>query len=941
MKRIRLLLAVLFAPLVFQVAVADDVTDVSRAAVRRNIGQTTTANRGKTTKSDARANQNTAASRGVPSGTVGVRERTTRSVNTSRNENVIVDKSRANVSKAGQKSVVARATSNVQSRSANVASRVSTRKSQSSEKGTLRSRATVKGNAYNINTDALSRTASKMRPTIFARAGVDTDMATAISGRDFSACKTVFYDCMDEFCANKDAGLKRCACSSRASEFDDVKKQLAKAEDKLLDFSQRLLTVSMDKEDALALNTATQGEIAFSDKDDSESKKILDNIAKKLNASFDDDNLNQNLNAITLSLDTSAAFDDIDSMMGANTTTKSGVALYNDALPICREMALEVCAQADVAIVESGYQMAIEQDCNTVAKSYAAQTDQARAKILESSALLDISRLNKHQEQNSDDILTCKKKMLAVLNEDSVCGKDLSGCLDTTGRYIDPSTGEAFLTNDLSGLANLIVRPDADAKWQNVPDNKGFVSFLNSKKAYLEPAMKNCQDISNLVWDEFIEDALAQIKLAQESKLEQVRQSCTTLTTQCLNEANDNISEFDARALSIFGVKADVTVNAMCASVRNACTALIDAGNDMVGDDSWDQGMTEIAASKSYETILKTCREVGKNCIIQVCTSMSGNFGLCENIDTSVNRKSVINRTACWNEVVNCVKDAGAETLAQIMENQGRTANADSGDLYMQLYKQESPVNDICEEDARASVRWEDFDWQACRIAEQIWGNCEYQPYKVLVDDKSTNKILVNSGSDNETLLSWFARNTNTNDKDDSCRDTTCGKGYTYYMGFCKSNEEFSSDGTHCLEDEGTKFNIYDNFTNCCASPSEYINESTCCAKTDVAVWADNPAGNQDGYASICVDNGTSVTNEVVFSQDGRQLICVGNRVEYDNDEIYCGGRFVWINNGHYEYASSGSEEEEIAEWWYEYASEGKKTDVSGKIGWFVAYPGQ
>ncbi|MCL2339180.1 MAG: hypothetical protein FWC51_04490, partial [Proteobacteria bacterium] len=43
--------------------------------------------------------------------------------------------------------------------------------------------------------------------------------------RDFTTCHDTYFQCMDEFCANKDAQLKRCACSSRVHDFDKQKKQ--------------------------------------------------------------------------------------------------------------------------------------------------------------------------------------------------------------------------------------------------------------------------------------------------------------------------------------------------------------------------------------------------------------------------------------------------------------------------------------------------------------------------------------------------------------------------------------------------------------------------------------------------------------------------------------------------------------------------------------------
>ena len=130
---------------------------------------------------------------------------------------------------------------------------------------------------------------------------------------------------MDEFCANKDSQLRRCACSSRMNEFDGAKKQLAQVEDKLLDFSQRLLTVSMDAEDAAVLNQATEGELAFyASEDKSTSKQMLDEISKKLNTSFDNSELDQGLNAISLSLNTDAAFDEAAASLKKETALQRG-----------------------------------------------------------------------------------------------------------------------------------------------------------------------------------------------------------------------------------------------------------------------------------------------------------------------------------------------------------------------------------------------------------------------------------------------------------------------------------------------------------------------------------------------------------------------------------------------------------------------------------------
>ena len=846
MKGLRLFFAACLAPLVFQAVAADSTQTASRTANRRAPLATTT-NTVRTRTGAPSRGTSPAPSRASSAQTV--RQRST---GTNTNNRALHTRTAA----TPQKVVSTRASTTISPR-------------------------TIKTTTRNTTTRNTTRTPNRGRSTT-EQPTTTAPTRDEIIARDPKKCREVFYGCMDEFCANKDSQLKRCACSARINEFKGLEQNLTMVEDKLLDFSQRLLTVSMDKEDAAVLNQATAGELAFAQDDTSQSKKMLDEIAKKLNTSFNDSNFDQSLNAISLSLNTDAAFDTIDPTAGASTTTKSGTALYSAALPVCREMALEVCSPDELSIAEGGYQMLIEQDCNTVKKSYQAQSDTARAKVFESGALLDMSRLDVHQKRNSDDILTCKTKMLDMLTDSTVCGTDMGKCLDTSGQYIDPTTGDAILSPNLSNLANLIKRPQNDTQtWATA--NTRYVSFLNGKKKFLEPAMENCQDIADYVWSQFIEDALSQIKIAQDKKLEQVRQSCTTLTAQCLDKSLDSIAEFDARALSIFGISADKTANAMCADIKMACTALFQSTGADSGDDSatndWESGVTEITTTKSYETILSTCREVGRNCIIQACTSITGNFGLCEDIDKSINRKSIINRSACWDEVYECVASAGTDTIAQIMTQQNRTATKNGGHMYASLYtnsipeyNQDAPtIFDICTFDGKCADT-ENPECQICRIAEQIWGNCEQNPNQTL-STKQTNRIYTMiQNSANETLLSWFAYNTGTATADDSCRDTSCGIGYLLSLdGNCVRADNFTSDGYYCPTDQdGFKQFVIDGgaITNCC-------NTST---KGD-ATLLEQKTDNNPTINSCCIYGTSSSSSAFGFDTDGDET----------NDYIFMG----------------------------------------------------
>ncbi|MCL2749307.1 MAG: hypothetical protein FWE50_04520 [Alphaproteobacteria bacterium] len=831
-----------------------------------------------------------------------------------------------------------------------------------------------------------------------------TARATGAPTTGYKACRDIYFGCMDEFCANKNAQLKRCACSARVHEFDNIKKTLNAVEERMLDFNERLLAVNMDKEDAEAMSRATEGELAFQQKDKSESQKMLDTIMKKLQSSTAESNESRNLSAITLSMDMDV-FDTIDPTMGAETVAKEGEALYKAALPVCQEMAQEVCEEDEVQTVQNAYKMAIEQDCNTVAKTYSGLKDKASEKVKEASALLDMSRLNNQQSRNSDDILTCKKKMLDALQDPAVCGASLGKCLDWSGRYINPATGSAILTSNLANLNEMIRRPAGDEKWAKQPGNDKFVQFLETKRKYIAPAMKNCESLESVVWTMFIEDALGQIKLAQGKKLEDMRQGCTTITTDCLNNAGGSLVDFDSRALSIFGVDYDRNVNQVCAELKTACTALM-TGPEI--DTSWGEAIGYLATAKTLDQIVTTCTEVGKNCIIRNCMNLESKFGLCQE-KNSVMRTNIFTQKLCWEEVENCVRSAGGDVLASIVSDTGRFGTIDSigkniveeftlklpdkSSLLQQpnvsglpiagftppleLYSKEILTGNtfaypnVADADrnntaimSKAGIwLWchppqtsrQILNYDLCRITERIWGNCTMDP----TDDSQTTREfseIMSEGQYKDTLLAWFAGNTNT-----SCSARECDPGQIPWAGGCVSERSFLKDSRdYCPVDisgsaiEAGNFVIKvskataPNWYNCCktldgfgssssgnidgidGSVSATVSTQNCCEGNVVGqVFSGHFGGGI--AANICsigeFNMGTSLAPDMKVGEiitavsnnyeetttGGWQLVCVGGEVdwntlaadlnpttdvEFPNGKVArCQGRLIVVNN--------------------------------------------
>ena len=485
MKRITLFLTMCLGLSVFQTVFADDAETVRAASKRvsvNNILSTNSSTRTLVSNPKQKSEQN--------------RTENARSANTGktvRNSATVQSRTAAQPAVKQRSATKPVTTKTVTTRSHNVV------------KNTKQSRTAVARQRSNQKIKATTRSAiSPTRKQTVGRMAVLNDAKIeAIKNKDYSKCKTVYHECMDEFCANKDTTLRRCACSSRIHEFDNIKQQLDDASEKMIGFNQRLLTVGLDKEDAKAINVATEGEKAFSIKDTSESEKLLQKINDTLNSSSDS-KISNNLSAISLDLDMESAWDTVDATSGIATTAKSGLGLYNAALPVCLEMAKEVCSNDELEIAENSYKLAIQQDCNTVSKAYSTQYTTAINKIHESGALLDMARLNAYQERNSDDILTCKRKILEQLYDDSVCGEKLYKCLDITGQYIDPSNGSAFLSSNLYNLTTLLTAPSGDIKWSKMAENQAFVDFLNSKKMFLKTATEQCRNIADYVCSDFL-----------------------------------------------------------------------------------------------------------------------------------------------------------------------------------------------------------------------------------------------------------------------------------------------------------------------------------------------------------------------------------------------------------------------------------------------------
>ena len=457
-----------------------------------------------------------------------------------------------------------------------------------------------------------TRTATTPRQNIISRATITTQ-STPIetkTGTEYEYCKESFFACMDQFCASKSDEFKRCSCSDRIYDFQDIYETYQKVSANLTEFSENLDVVGMTYDQALAMKTATEGEIALTD-DTSASKQLLQAI---MNAIKGEDvsvgGKYKDLNSINISADMTNAFG-LDNS-GQIIASYNGTTLYKSVFPTCKSIVKKDCNDASLQRAINAYLMAIEQDCNTVETALKAQQKSLKASTYENSAMLDLARVENRKKHNSDDIAKCITNVESAIKSDEVCGENYHKCLDY-GQFIDVTTG-APLTGvvDFYKLGELLTFKTAEnlenQKLSSISNNRNFVQFFENKtKKFAKPALDKCVENADTVWKQYLDMALLDIYYAQQTKVDKIEQSCFDLVTACYNDQGTAIASAMA---NLTGDNSIILEPAAIDLTDKLCSDYIDSCNNMFGGDVI---RTYLTTKKSTDSET-ACRAIAQQC---------------------------------------------------------------------------------------------------------------------------------------------------------------------------------------------------------------------------------------------------------------------------------------------------------------------------------------
>ncbi len=433
--------------------------------------------------------------------------------------------------------------------------------------------------ATNTSRAALSRAASSARAT-----AVFNDVSKIGSG--YSQCREAYATCMDQFCANANDTYRRCFCSDKFIEFRNTETAFDEAKDILARFENNNLTaVNLTAEEVNAMYSATEGENAIKS-DTSAASQMLSEIGDLLSGKAKPKATTQSgINPSGLmDVNFSNDIDDIwgdngSSFFSSNTATSDltaleGAALYNSANDQCLQIISDSCENSAVLnMARSSYSILITQDCNAYEKKIDSDRQTIEKIVRTAEKYLREARLEEYQSHNSADVNDCIASVKTAMSNENACGANYSRCLDPTGLYVVPSTGEVIYSSKLHELTSLITlsgNMDSDI----LLENRQFNSFLDEKKMYAESALDTCRDISATVWEEFKRSAIIEIAQAQAAKIEEVKMSCVSTMAQCYDTQSNALKDFDTNTAKVSGALSAYAAKEMCRDQVTACAAL-------------------------------------------------------------------------------------------------------------------------------------------------------------------------------------------------------------------------------------------------------------------------------------------------------------------------------------------------------------------------------
>ena len=256
-------------------------------------------------------------------------------------------------------------------------------------------------------------------------------------------CKAQYMFCMDQFCNVLDDNQGRCSCSASVERYAEAEQALADATIRLQEVANqiRLLGLSRDEIESMFRETEAEEALRLNQPDNTamaQSLRAIEDWLVNPTEITTTNNTGFNFFDFTELLTFSTGFD-LSMFMNTNTGSiknQRGRALFDTATERCRNVIAECQRQGiDRNLIINSYDLEIDKQCVVYERSLTDANDQMRIMIRNATNVLQQVRLMVAQDRNRYDLRGCVQALDTCMQDEFVCGRNYSSCLDMTGNF--------------------------------------------------------------------------------------------------------------------------------------------------------------------------------------------------------------------------------------------------------------------------------------------------------------------------------------------------------------------------------------------------------------------------------------------------------------------------------------------------------------------------
>lgn len=359
--------------------------------------------------------------------------------------------------------------------------------------------------------DALSVVAQKKQSAIQRGTTVRAKMdATGLYDQE---CYDAYYSCMDQFCITDNSNGGTCTCSDDSIEYE---KQFAQIQDMMAE-AERIKTIEVEK-----VKAGANADIIFTGQrkyDENGNLISLDELQGKSDKEKQREEI--------LAVFNTSIFDEEEDIFGAGQSYISdlqGDALFFAADEMCRNQIPEKCA-SDVAFLSQMYSKQIVSDCKAFENTISTKRTEAQLALADAEAAVRTALQESFDSANKLDLGQCMVEFRKCMLTEDACGKDWKNCVSVVA-------AENMQNNKAESTAGTTV-----ATVDKYDFTASTMELLNAKRPVCENVLSQCVAVRDQVWPAFLRENAPTIKVAETIVESQMRQSCLTDISDCIQTA--------------------------------------------------------------------------------------------------------------------------------------------------------------------------------------------------------------------------------------------------------------------------------------------------------------------------------------------------------------------------------------------------------------------